>query len=64
MTILTAVAEWSLLAFGILLLLLQLLAHEVGIGSAINNGANRQADRRALRSWWAVYSVFSPLCWH
>ena len=30
MAILTAIAEWSLLAFGILLLLLQFLAHEVG----------------------------------
>ena len=52
MAILTAIAEWSLLAFGLLLLLVQLLAHEVGYRLGFS-----QKDRAAGRSESAAIVV-------
>ena len=50
MTILTAIAERSLLAFGLLLLLLQLLAHEVGyrIGRRQNRNSHVRSETTAI----------------
>jgi hypothetical protein len=46
MATLTAIAEWSLLAFGLLLLLVQLVSHEIGyrIGLRQKAGAENQAE--------------------
>jgi hypothetical protein len=52
MTSLTAIAEWSLLAFGFLLLLVQLLAHEVGYRIGFS-----QKDRAVGRSESAAVVV-------
>jgi hypothetical protein len=50
MTVLTALAEWSLVAFGALLLLAQLVAHEVGfrIGFRQRGRADGRAESAAI----------------
>lgn len=50
MALLTAIAEWSLLGFGVLLILLQLVAHEVGfqIGFRQKGASERRSESASI----------------
>jgi len=63
MAMLMAIAERSLLAFGISLLILQLLAHEAGywLGCRQQRKSDGRSESTGIVS--VGFLAFSPLCW-